>query len=183
MSFRYKTEINYLGYQVSEKGIRPSIQNIEAVLDYPIPRNTKQVHRFVGLASYFRRFIAGFSVLAKPLYDMLKKDTKFEFGQKESRYHSFELECLAVVYAIKRFRIYLTGIKFKIITDCDSFLWNLGKRNVNPRISRWALFLKDYDCDIVHRPENKMSHVDALSRCNGINVIEANTFDETLSIH
>jgi len=54
----------------------------------------------------------------------------------EARYHSFKLECLAVVYALKRFHIYLAGRKFKIITNCDSFRMILNKRDVNPRISR-----------------------------------------------
>ena len=41
-------------------------------------------------------------------------------GEIESRYHSFEPEMLAIVYAMRRFRIYLYGIKFKIVTDCNS---------------------------------------------------------------
>lgn len=100
----------------------------------------------------------------------------------EASYHSFELECLAVVYAIQRFHIYLAGIKFKILTDCDSFRLTLSKQNVNPRISRWALFLQSYDYTIEHRPGSKMSHVDALSRCYAIFVLEGNTFERILSI-
>ena len=69
----------------------------------------------------------------------------------ESKYHSFELECLAAVYAIKRFHVYLSGIKFKIVTDCDSFRLTLSKQTVNPRISRWAMFLQNYDYEIVHK--------------------------------
>lgn len=48
-----QTEIKYLGYCVNEHGIRPSDENIESVLNYPVPRNVKEVYRFVGLASYF----------------------------------------------------------------------------------------------------------------------------------
>ena len=40
--------------------------------------------------------------------------------ERESKLHSFELEMLAIKYAVRRFRIYLHGIKFKIITDCNS---------------------------------------------------------------
>lgn len=135
------------------------------------------VHKFVGLASYFRKFIRDFSVISKPLYDLVKKDKKdFIFGETEmnafeilrekltaepvlkiyspfartelhtdassigfggvlmqeqsdgslhpvmyfskrtdmheSKLHSFELETLAVIHSIKRFHIYLQGIKF-----------------------------------------------------------------------
>ena len=52
----------------------------------------------------------------------------------EVKYHSFELECLAVVYALKRYKIYLMGSNFKIITDCDSFRLTLNKQEINPRI-------------------------------------------------
>lgn len=78
-----RTEIKYLGYHVDQHGIRPSDENIEAVLRFPIPRNAKELHRFIGLASYFRKFIPSFSVLAKPLYDLLKRDSVYKFGENE----------------------------------------------------------------------------------------------------
>lgn len=95
---------------------------------------------------------------------------------------SFELECLAVIYAIKWFHIYLAGISFKIVTDCDSFRLTLSKQTVNPRV---ALFLEQYTYEIVHRPGTRMSHVDGLSRCQCFNVrskfIRANSIDSTRS--
>ena len=100
----------------------------------------------------------------------------------EIRSHSFELECLAVVYAIKRFHLYLSKIKFEIVTDCDSFRLTLSKRSINLRISRWALFLEDFDYEIIHRSGQCTNHVDALSRCHSILVIKGNTFEQTLSI-
>lgn len=79
-----QTEIKYLGYCINMHGIRPSDENIEAVLNYPVPRNVRDVHRFVGLASYFRRFIPSFSLLSKPLYDLIKKDAIFKFNEEEN---------------------------------------------------------------------------------------------------
>lgn len=54
----------------------------------------------------------------------------------ESHYHSFELEMLAVVKAIERFHIYLYGIKFKILTDCNVLAYALKKASINPRVNR-----------------------------------------------
>ncbi|KAL4147807.1 hypothetical protein QTP88_002156 [Uroleucon formosanum] len=243
-SFLYEC-IEYLGYIIDEVSVCPSPRNIDSIKNYPIPKNQKQVRQFIGLASYFRRFIPNFSLIAKPLHNLLKKDIPFVFGnaehcafntlknqlseapilsiytpsaetelhcdassygygsvllqrqitgklhsvfyfsqrttQAESRYHSFELECLAVVYSIKRFHIYLAGIHFKIITDCNSFRLTLDKQNINPRISRWAL-LQNYDFEISHGPETKMGHVDTPSRCHNILVLEANTFEQILSV-
>jgi len=54
---------------------------------------------------------------------------------------------------------------------------------VNPRISRWALFLQAYDYSIEHRSGSKMLHVDTLSRCCAVLVLEENTFKRILPIN
>ncbi|GFT93116.1 hypothetical protein TNCV_4401021 [Trichonephila clavipes] len=82
----------------------------------------------------------------------------------ERKYTSFELEVLAVVEALKKFRIYVLGTSFKIITDCDALVKTLSKKELNPRIARWALYLQEYNYTIEHRTGSKMAHVDALSR-------------------
>jgi len=51
------TEIRYLGYIVSEKGVRPTNEGIEAVKNFPAPRNKFEVQRFIGLCAYFRKFM------------------------------------------------------------------------------------------------------------------------------
>lgn len=82
----------------------------------------------------------------------------------EQRYHSFELETLAIVRSVKRFRHYLIGISFKIYTDCSAVKSALMRRDLNRRIGRWVLDLQEYDFQILHRPGARMCHVDALSR-------------------
>lgn len=71
------TEIEYLGYLISEKGIRPTENGIVAIEKYPIPRSFKDIQSFIGLSSYFRKFIEGFALIAKPLYDLLKVNATF----------------------------------------------------------------------------------------------------------
>ena len=56
-------------------------------------------------------------------------------SEVEHRYHSFELETLAVVYALRRFRMFLEGRRFTIVTVCNSLALTLGKRLLNPRIA------------------------------------------------
>lgn len=82
----------------------------------------------------------------------------------ESRYHSFELETMAIVYAIRRFEQYLKGIPFRIVTDCHALTMTLARKDINPKIARWALELESYNYEIIHRKGESMGHVDALSR-------------------
>lgn len=72
--------------------------------------------------------------------------------------------------------LYLQGIPFKIITDCNALVMTLNKKKINPRIARWALELQNYDYKTEHRPGKRMQHVDVLSRVDSILVVEPNTF-------
>lgn len=82
----------------------------------------------------------------------------------EGKMHSYELETLAVIASLNRFRVYLVGIVFKILTDCNALRSTLTKRDLIPRIARWWVQLQEYDCTIEYRPGVRMSHADALSR-------------------
>lgn len=85
-------------------------------------------------------------------------------SEAESKYHSFELETLAVMNAVRRWETFLKGIRFRIVTDCIAFRMTLSKKNINPRIARWALELENFDYEVEHRSGIRMGHVDALSR-------------------
>ncbi|GFW66676.1 transposon Tf2-9 polyprotein [Trichonephila clavipes] len=82
----------------------------------------------------------------------------------EEKYSSYELEVLAVVNALKKFRTYLLGNHFKIITDCSAFQKTMDKKDLVTRVARWTLLLEEYDYEIAHRSGQRMQHVDALSR-------------------
>lgn len=82
----------------------------------------------------------------------------------EQKFHSFELEMLAIVKSIERFHIYLYGLEFTVITDCHALVYAINKAHLNPRIARWILRLQSYQFKVSHRNGTKMAHVDALSR-------------------
>lgn len=71
---------------------------------------------------------------------------------------------LAIVRAIERFHIYLYGVNFTVVTDCNALVYAVNKANLNPRIARWTLALQNYTFKLEHRPGKRMAHVDALSR-------------------
>jgi hypothetical protein len=111
----------------------------------------------------------------------------------ERVYHSYELETIAVVECLKRFRIYLLGRHFKLVTDCTAVRYTFAKRDLIPKIARWWLSVQEYDFEIEHRPGKLMQHVDALSRnaiehnVNAVHLDESDWFltlqlqDETLN--
>ena len=74
-------EVTYLGYVVSESGISADAGKVKAVKDFPVPRNLKQLRSFLGLTSYYRRFIPRFSQVAVPLYALTRKDTPYQWNE------------------------------------------------------------------------------------------------------
>ncbi len=75
-------EISFLGHIVSAKGIKVDLSKIEVVLNWRPPKNITEIHSFLGLAGYYRRFVKGFSMLASPLTKLLRKDVKFQWMDK-----------------------------------------------------------------------------------------------------
>lgn len=80
--------------------------------------------------------------------------------------------------SIERFHVFLQGITFQVVTDCNALVWAFKKININPRIARWSLSLQNYSFELVHRAAPKMAHVDALSR--QIMLINAPSFEDEL---
>jgi len=82
-----------------------------------------------------------------PIYYSSHKTTS-----AEQKYPSYELEVLAIVKALKKFRIYLLGIPFTIVTDCRAFVTTMNKKDLCVRIARWALLLEAFRYRVEHRP-------------------------------
>lgn len=226
-----RRELKYLGYVVSEEGLRVDPEKVKSILEMPIPRSQKEVRQFVGTASWYRRFIPDFATRLYPLTNLLKKRTQFEWSQKaheafldirsclvtspilscpdfskpfivscdasgcglgavlsqesdrgevvvayasrtlgrqEQKYSATERECLAVIWAVERFRPYIEGTRFRIITDHYSLLWLSNLRDPQGRLARWALRLQPYDFELIHRKGKENVVPDLLSRTTPI---------------
>lgn len=220
-------QIKILGHLVDKDGIHPDPDKISAVQQFPRPENQKSLRSFLGLCSYFRRFIKGFAHIADPLQRLLKKDTAFVWsseqedsflslkallssppvlghfvegaptevhtdasghgigtvlvqsvnGQErviayasrtltdcERNYTITEKECLAVVWALGKFRPYIYGRPFKVITDHNALCWLTKMKNPTGRLGRWALKLQEYDFTINYKSGKKHQDADSLSR-------------------
>lgn len=222
-----KQKIEYLGYSVQSGAIRPNSRKIQALVDAPEPKSATNVRQFLGLASYFRKFIPDFTRVVGPLHPLTKLKGRITWtteherirkrlidiltsepvlmifdpelpvelhtdassdgygaillqkkdnlphvveyfsrrtSDAESRYHSYELETLAVVRAVEHFRHYLYGRSFVVVTDCNSLKASKSKKDLTPRVYRWWAYLQAYDFDIVYREGSRMEHADFLSQ-------------------
>ena len=72
----FKSKINYLAHQMSQKGVLPSKKNLESIAQCPPPDTYTKVKSFLGLVGHYRCFIKGFAKIAAPLYDLTSSDDK-----------------------------------------------------------------------------------------------------------
>lgn len=220
----------YLGYIVTEEGLKPDPEKVIAMSNYPSPKSVKDVRRLLGLAGWYRRFIKDFSEITAPLSNLLKKNNnnkKFNWNEEanmsfeklktaltsepvltcpdysqpftiqcdasdqgiggvlvqgdgpnekiiaymseklssaQRKYQTTERECLAVIRSIEKFRPYIEGVKFKVISDHASLQWLMNLKDPSGRVGRWALRLQAYDFTLEHRKGKFMVVPDALSR-------------------
>ena len=231
-------ETKFLGFLVSEKGIKVCDSRSDAIKDYPIPTTQKQVRSFLGLASYYRRFINGFSEMAAPLTALTAKAAKgFKWNEicdeafnnlkerlisppilrqpdfqrqfvlttdastyglgailsqpdgdqenviayasrtmneHERRYMTTEQELLAIVWAVQRFRPYLYGTTFKLITDHKALVHIQTSALGSGRLARWKLLLAEYQFEVEHKPGKDNTNADVLSRIEYVSSIYEN---------
>lgn len=84
----FQDEIKYLGHLVSEKGVRCDTEKTEAIRNWPRPKNVPDIRSFLGLASYYRKFIPSFSEISFPLNQLTRKNQKFIWSDKcENSFH------------------------------------------------------------------------------------------------
>jgi len=217
----------FLGHEISREGIRQDPAKLAALSDIPSPKDPKEVRQFLGMCSYYRRFVPSFALIAEPLTRLTRKNITFEWTPEhqaakdqlidelkrnatlahfthrdpvmlktdaspkgiagillqeqdhewklisccsrrltpaESNYGITDLEGLAMVYAVTKFRLYLLGKRFKIIVD-HCALCSLNKHLPNSaRLRRWAITLSEFDYEIIYTKGQLHMDVDCLSR-------------------
>jgi hypothetical protein len=233
--FFAKEQIEFLGHIVTKGGIKPDPKKVELIKQWPVPQTKKDVRSFIGLASYYRKYIETFAEIAIPLHKIMNEKSEYKWGEQQQQafeklketllkeavlqhpdfnkqfivstdasggglgavlsqidengnerpiafasksligaqhnYCATDLELLAVKWAVtQKFRQYLLGRKFTVITDHEAlkFLLNKEGENLSKRMQRWILSLTGYDFTIDYKPGKKHQNADALSRMNSL---------------
>lgn len=228
----HEPSVAYLGHRIDVKGLHPIEKNVEAIRLAPEPRNVSELRSFLGLITFYNKFMPNLSTMLAPLYKLLEKAAKWVWGAKEQtafksakdslcsapvlahfdpdrelllecdaspygigavlfhridgeqrpigfrsrtltaaekNYSQIEREALALVFGVTRFRDYLLGREFVLVTDHQPLLGLLRPDRQTPamaaaRIQRWALLLGAYKYRLQYKPGKQLVNADALSR-------------------
>ncbi|GBG86224.1 hypothetical protein CBR_g41129 [Chara braunii] len=113
-----RQELEYLGHFVTPDDISPLLDKIQAIQEWPEPRNVTDVRSFLGLAGYYQRFIKGYSKIAAHLTKLQCEDRPFDFG--EDARESF-LALKAALLSAEVLRIYDPLLPTRITTDASGY--------------------------------------------------------------
>ncbi|GJU13496.1 putative reverse transcriptase domain-containing protein [Tanacetum coccineum] len=171
-------KVQFLGHVIDSRGIHVDPAKIESIKDWASPKTPTEIRQFLGLAGYYRRFIEGFSKIAKSMTKLTQKGIKFDWGEKEE--NAFQLIkqklCSAPILALPEgsedFVVYCDAshkglgavlmqreklteywrhyqyVPDPVFTDHKSLQHILDQKELNMRQRRWLELLSDYDCDI-----------------------------------
>lgn len=120
----FKTSTTFLGHVVSAEGLGPDPVKVAKVREWPIPRTAKELSSFLGLCSYFKKYIRGHAAIASRLFALTAKDAKFEWdATAQAAFDALKQAlCEAPVVALPKF-----GKDAPMFTvDCDASNESVG---------------------------------------------------------
>ncbi|GKC18392.1 putative reverse transcriptase domain-containing protein [Tanacetum coccineum] len=203
-------KVQFLGHVIDSQGIHVDPAKIESIKDWASPKTPTEIHQFLGLVGYYRRFIEGFSKIAKPITKLTKKKVAFEWGDKqEAAFQTLKDKlCSAPILALRQ------GAE-NFIVYCDASHKGLGailmqnqkviayasrqlkihEKNytthdlelraveLNMRQRRWLELLSDYDCEIRYHLGKTNVVADALSHKEWIKPLRVRALVMTIGLN
>lgn len=221
-------EVKFLGYILSEDGLKTDPEKIKAIVEYPSPRSQKNLKSFIGMCNYYNKFCERYAEFIAPLLPLTSKKSKWHWDNNnelqlnkikeqflntvllhhpitnkdyflntdasmlaiagvlyqyddednqrvimflsrtlkaaERNYSSFEQECLAVVWSLKKIKNYIIGSHITIITDNLALTHLNTCKLLNNRMTKWCLEMQQYNYTIMHCSGKKNIVADILSR-------------------
>ena len=247
----FRKEVEYLGFVVSDKGLKTSPEKVHDILNFQKPETLRALRSFLGMSGYYRRFIRDYALITKPLTKYLRgengnvghatsKKTKIELDAEalvafdkvrkilasedvllshpdfakpfeittdassqaigavlsqggrpltmisrtltktEESYATNERELLAILWALKKLRSYVYGVKeIQIYTDHQPLIYCMSEKNPNTKMKRWKSQIEEYSPTFFYKPGKDNVVADALSRQH-LNNIDDTASDSTI---
>ena len=129
----FKIEVDFLGHIVGANGVRMEPTKVDAIVKWPRPQTATHVRSFLGLANFYRRYVANYSFIAAPLTDLTAKGLKFQWGSAHER--AFEELKAAVASA----PVLLTpdpAAQFVMTTDASGFAVGAVLQQEDPKTGK-----------------------------------------------
>ena len=79
------TPMEYLGHIIDQHHVHPSQEKVKAIKETPEPHNISELRSFLGIINYYARFLPNLSTKLTPLYNLLQKESKWEWSQKQAK--------------------------------------------------------------------------------------------------
>ena len=126
-------EVGFLGVVIGPEGIKIEEEKVKGVLELLMPKCIKDVQKFLGLANYYCQFIEGFATVARPLYNLVKKDKKWDWTERQEKAfkelkEQFTKEpVLAALDIDKQMRMEVDALDYAmegvLSMECEDGLW------------------------------------------------------------
>ena len=117
----FQKRVEYLGYDVSEEGICPSESKVKAVVEWPRPQGVRDVRAFLGLASFYRRFIKNFSLKVRPLTDLTRDSVVWQWTEKEENSFNSLKKSLVITPVLR-----IPDFELPFVVTTDASLVSVG---------------------------------------------------------
>ena len=227
------SKLSWLGYLIEDNEMRPNPERLSSLEEYPVPTDMRGLERFLGMATYYSKFVVGFATIAAPLQNIKNsKEVKWDktlnecfesikarilqsflavpdyareftletdasgtaiagvlmqdgrpaavttrrVSQVEKAWSAVELEALAIVHSVAKFRSFLLGRPFQLYTDqrALSFLFSNSPKSAckNNKLIRWRQQLSEYQYRISYKPGKENSSADAFSRALSVKSVK-----------
>ena len=117
----FQSAVKFLGHVVSENGVACDPEKTQKIADWPVPQNLSDVRSFLGLATYYQRFVPDFSTIAAPLHHLTKKEVPFVWTQQcETAFNT--LKSLLMTPPVLAYPDFSEGAgRFILDTDASDF--------------------------------------------------------------
>jgi len=117
----FQREISFLGHKISAEGVAMDPEKISEIVNWSSPKNIHEVRQFLGLCSYYRRYVKDFSRHASPLHELTRKDEPFNWNDRRQQAFDHMKLCLTTAPILA-----MSKEEGQFVLDVDASNWAAG---------------------------------------------------------